>query len=180
MLLPPLEPDLVSIITPTYNRTGYLVEALASALHQTYAHFEIIVADDASTEDVRAVLERFHDSRIRYRRNATHLGQYGNVVAALAQVRGEFFTFLHDDDRWEPDFLAKVLPPLQQDRDITVSFSDHYVMDEHGVVNLSLTERLTRQYGRKQLAAGLHRPFMPCRSQKPFPGRWPVCTAAAS
>jgi glycosyltransferase involved in cell wall biosynthesis len=169
MLLPPSEPGLVSIITPTYNRTSYLMEAVESALRQTYAHFEIIVSDDAGIEDVQAVLERFHDSRIRYRRNAAHLGQHRNVVAALAQARGEFFAYLHDDDRWEPDFLAKVVPPMLQDRGIALSFSDHYVMDEHGVVNYSLTERLTCQYGRKQLAAGLHRPFYALQIAKTIP-----------
>lgn len=54
MQFPPMEPGLVSIITTTYNRTYYLKQAIESALKQTYPHFEMIVSDDASTEDVRA------------------------------------------------------------------------------------------------------------------------------
>ena len=57
---------LVSVVVPTFNRTRFLPAALASAVAQTYAAIEIIVADDASSEDVRVtILSRFSDSRIR-------------------------------------------------------------------------------------------------------------------
>ena len=53
---------LVSVVVPTFNRTRFLADALASALQQTYTVIEILVADDASTEDVRgAVVSRFSD-----------------------------------------------------------------------------------------------------------------------
>lgn len=149
----------ISIITPTYNRTTYLLQAVESVLCQTYLHFELIISDDASTEDVEAALKQFQDPRIRYRRNPQCLGQFANTIAGLQAARGEFFSFLHDDDRWEPTFLEKVVPPLLSNPNITVSFSDHYVMDEIGQVDLETTQRLSRKYKRVGLAEGIHQPF---------------------
>jgi glycosyltransferase involved in cell wall biosynthesis len=65
MQFPPMEPGMVSIITTTYNRTHYLKQAIESALKQTYPHFEMIVSDDASTEDVESVVAGFKDPRLR-------------------------------------------------------------------------------------------------------------------
>jgi glycosyltransferase involved in cell wall biosynthesis len=159
MQFPPMEPGMVSIITTTYNRTHYLKQAIESALKQTYPHFEMIVSDDASTEDVESVVAGFKDPRLRYRRNETNLGMCANICAALQEARGEFFAYLNDDDMWEPTFLEKVVAPMMQNPEITVSFSDHYVMDENGTIDPTLTDALFQQYARNVLLPGLHQPF---------------------
>ena len=67
---------LVSVVVPTFNRSRYLAGALRSALAQTYANIEVIVSDDASTEDVyRTTVAGFSDPRIKYVRNPVNLGR---------------------------------------------------------------------------------------------------------
>jgi glycosyltransferase involved in cell wall biosynthesis len=102
---PGVTSPLVSVVVPTFNRTRFLADALASALQQTYPAIEILVADDASTEDVQgAVVSRFSDPRIKYERNPRNLGMGLNCWTALARASGKYVATLHDDDMWEPDF----------------------------------------------------------------------------
>ena len=152
-------PPLVSVVVPTYNRTRFLPDALTSALAQTYAAIEIIVADDASTEDVRgAVLSRFSDPRIKYERNPRNLGMGGNCWSALSRAAGKYVATLHDDDVWEPDFLASLVPPLEADDLLSVAFCDHHVVDEGGALDAAATEANTRRWHRDRLRPGTLRP----------------------
>jgi glycosyltransferase involved in cell wall biosynthesis len=96
-------PVTVSVIITTFNRSALVVEAIDSVLAQTYRDFEIIVVDDGSTDDTRAVLARYGD-RIR----AIHQANAGLNAARNAAVdvaRGEYFALLDDDDLWEPGKL---------------------------------------------------------------------------
>jgi glycosyltransferase involved in cell wall biosynthesis len=152
---------LVSVIVPTFNRTRFLPEALASALGQTYGPLEIIVADDASTEDVQgAVLSQFRDPRVRYERNPQNLGMGPNCWNALARASGTYVATLHDDDIWEPDFLASLVPPLEADPSLSVAFCDHHVIDEGGALDPAATDANTRHWRRDQLRPGTLRPFV--------------------
>ena len=68
----------VSVMIPAYNRAGLLGAAIDSVLAQTFDDFEIIVVDDESTEDIRAVTDRYGD-RVRYARIA-HAGMRGGIA----------------------------------------------------------------------------------------------------
>jgi glycosyltransferase involved in cell wall biosynthesis len=121
---------------------------------------EIIVADDASTEDVRgAVLSRFSDPRIKYQPNARNLGMGPNCWNALARASGKYVATLHDDDMWEPDFLAALVPALEADDSLSVAFCDHQVVDEGGRLDAAATEANTRRWRRDRLTPGTVRPF---------------------
>lgn len=101
------EPPLVTIGIPTYNRAdGYLREALASALAQTYERLEILVADNASDDDTAAVVRELGGDRVRYHRHERNLGSQGNYNSIVEMATGEYLLLLHDDDRVDPDFVA--------------------------------------------------------------------------
>ena len=155
------EQPLVSVVVPTYNRTAYLETALTSAVRQTYTNIEILVADDASREDVfGAVISKFAgDPRIKYRRNPSNLGMGMNTWQALARASGKYVANLHDDDAWEPDFLAALVPPLEQDDSLSVAFCDHHVVDQNGTLDPAASEANTRRWRRDRLARGTLRPF---------------------
>ena len=69
---------LFSVLIPAYKRK-FLCDAISSCLIQTYKNFEIIIVDDASPEDLKSVVDQFHDSRIKYYRNEKNCGAI-NVV----------------------------------------------------------------------------------------------------
>lgn len=150
---------LVSVILPTYGRPDYLRLALASAVGQSYRHLEIIVQDNASPVDPRPVVESFGDPRIVYFRNRENIGITGNVVTACAKAHGRYVAILGDDDLWQPDFIATLVPPLERDRSLAVAFCDHDIIGADGIVDERATERVSRRWGRHLLRRGCYRPF---------------------
>lgn len=150
---------LVSVITPTYNRPHYLKEALVSALGQTYSNIEIIVSDNCSPEDPRSLIESFADGRIRFFRNSANLGMFTNTMNALKMAQGKYVAFLLDDDLWEPDFLEKLIPPLEKNPDLALAFCDHYVIDADSRIDEEKTREYSRRYKRADLQEGIYQPF---------------------
>lgn len=85
---------------PTFNQAQYLEEAVASALAQDYPALEVVIADDASTDDTPAVLERFAaDPRVRVHRQASNIGRVANYRYLLERLAtGEWVLNLDGDD----------------------------------------------------------------------------------
>lgn len=106
---------LVTIAIPTYNRaSGYLREALGSALAQTYEPLEIVVVDNASTDDTGAYVASVADERVRYVRNESNVGVNDNFNACVRLARGEYVLLLHDDDHIDPDFVRICMGALSE------------------------------------------------------------------
>lgn len=104
---------LVSVVIPTYNR-GYCVSAcIDSVLAQSLGDFEIIVVDDASSDDTGARVAAFSDPRITYVALASNQGGAVARNTAIRRARGEFVAFLDSDDLWLPDKLAKQVDGLR-------------------------------------------------------------------
>lgn len=99
----------VSVVIPTFNRTGVLRAALDSVLAQTGTDFEVIVVDDASTEDVESAVTGFDDLRLRYLRHDLNRGAPAARNTGLAAAQGAFVAFLDSDDLWLPDKLVRQL-----------------------------------------------------------------------
>ncbi|MBC5784878.1 glycosyltransferase [Ramlibacter sp. USB13] len=101
----------VSVMIPTYNQAGFIREAIASALAQTYENLEVIVGDDASTDDTAAVVAGFSDPRLRYVRHPANLGRTGNYRALLYEhATGEWVVNLDGDDYFiDSDFIAQAV-----------------------------------------------------------------------
>ncbi|HYL81892.1 MAG TPA: glycosyltransferase, partial [Candidatus Acidoferrum sp.] len=113
---------LVSVIIPTYNSAGFVVEAVRSVLAQTHSPVEIIVVDDGST-DATAESLRPYAERIRY------LYQQNRGVAAarnagIAVARGDLLAFLDADDMWVPDKLERQLACLDRRPQVGVTHAD--------------------------------------------------------
>lgn len=155
----PQNQPLVSIITPTYNRPDYLKLALISAIQQTYQNIEIIVSDNCSPENPESIVESFGDSRIRFFRNQSNLGMFPNTMNAFKKARGKYVASLLDDDLWEKDFLAKLVPALEANSNLALAFCDHYIIDGKGAIDIAATEKCSRFYKRKNLQEGIYQPF---------------------
>lgn len=99
----------VSVIVPTRNRGALLERALDGVLRQSWPDFEVIVVDDASTDDTAERLARCADPRLRVLREAQPGGGPRARNRAAAAARGRFLAFLDDDDEWLPEKLARQL-----------------------------------------------------------------------
>ncbi|BAY81835.1 glycosyltransferase [Calothrix parasitica NIES-267] len=155
----PQNQPLVSIITPTYNRPEYLRLALESAVQQTYQNIEIIVSDNCSPENPESIVKSFGDSRIRFFRNQSNLGMFPNTMIAFKKARGKYVASLLDDDLWEKDFLAKLVPSLEANSNLALAFCDHYIVDGNGAIDAAATEKCSRFYKRTNLQEGTYQPF---------------------
>jgi glycosyltransferase involved in cell wall biosynthesis len=95
----------MSVVIPTRNRAGMVGEAVESALCQRHGEVEVIVVDDASTDDTANVLARSFASRIHVLRMPDRRGAGGARNAGLRVASGELVAFLDDDDLWLPGKL---------------------------------------------------------------------------
>ncbi|MEZ5665926.1 MAG: glycosyltransferase family 2 protein [Alphaproteobacteria bacterium] len=102
----------VTVVIPVFNGAATLGAALDSVLAQSFADFEAIVVDDASTDDLAAVLAARPDPRLRLLRLEANRGAGGARNAGIAEARGRLVAFLDADDFWHPDKLARQVPFL--------------------------------------------------------------------
>lgn len=105
----------VSIGIPTYNRSEYLIRAVRSALEQTYTNIEIVVSDNASTDDTAERVAELTDPRIVFLRQTVNLGMTGNFNACLNAATGDLFLMLSDDDFMAKECVEALSKPFRQD-----------------------------------------------------------------
>lgn len=102
---------LASIIIDNYNYDKYIGETIVSALNQTYQYKEIIVVDDGSTDNSRAIIESYGDQVIHvYKKNG---GQASALNAGFAESKGDFVFFLDSDDVLFPDAVKNAVALLR-------------------------------------------------------------------
>lgn len=122
----PMHKSLVSVIVPVYNGARYLRQALDSALAQTYPNLEVVVIDDGSTDTSREVIASYGP-----RLGVIEQANSGVAVARNAGIRasrGEFISFLDQDDWWHPQKIARQVEVLQADAAVALVHTDlcHY------------------------------------------------------
>ncbi len=129
---------LVSIVLPTYNGARYLRAALESCLAQTHAALELIVVDDASTDDTPAIVRSITDPRVRYLRHATNRKLPGALNTGFAAARGAYFTWTSDDNLYTPDAIATLLAALQE-TPAALAYADYLLIDDAGTEGARVT-----------------------------------------
>lgn len=126
---------LVSVIVPTFNRAYCLARALDSALAQTYGEMEVIVVDDGSTDDTRAMIQSRYgnDPRVKYLSQAN-----GGVSKArntgLAAAQGAFVALLDSDDAWQPWKIELQVLCMQAFPEVVMVWTDMEAVDPSGRV----------------------------------------------
>lgn len=135
----------VSVIIPTYNREKFIAFAVESVLNQSFGDWELIVIDDGSTDQTRALFNSwFDDPRIRY----FYQENQGQSVArnrGVAEANGDFIGFLDSDDIWLSDKLEKQLAVFDRCTDVDIIHGDEIIIDEVGKVLSKLN--MTRYSG---------------------------------
>lgn len=125
-------PLTVALIT--YNRAGYLQEAIRSILDQTYRDFEFLILDNGSTDETPQIVLSLKDDRVRYVRNAPGLSASFNWASAIKIARGEFVIIPSDDDLLEPQMLAEQMGMLAGNPGMTAVWVNTSIIDAHGAI----------------------------------------------
>jgi glycosyltransferase involved in cell wall biosynthesis len=120
----------VSVVMNCRNGERYLKEALDSVYAQTFADWEIVFWDNASTDESASIARRY-DARLRYFRSEEVLTLGAARNRALEQCRGEFIAFLDTDDLWLQRKLELQIP-LFRDQQVGLVYSDCTIFDERG------------------------------------------------
>ena len=126
---------LVSVIVPNYNHERYLPERLRSIAGQTYQNMEIILLDDASTDNSRAILQKFssEESRARFIPNAQNSGStFKQWRRGLSQARGKYVWIAESDDGAEPEFLETLVGKLESDPGLSLAYCQLQIVSPNG------------------------------------------------
>lgn len=126
-------PGLVSIITPLYNAGAFIAEAIESVLAQTYKNWEMIIADDCSTDNGFAIASSYAtgNPKIKVVRTDSNTGcPAGARNRSITEARGQYIAFLDSDDIWEKNKLEKQVAALQ-DPEIALVYSYYSKFTDH-------------------------------------------------
>jgi glycosyltransferase involved in cell wall biosynthesis len=103
----------VSVVVPTYNRADVLPETIDSVRRQTIDDWELLVVDDASSDQTEDVMMSYEDPRIRYFQHDENQGGSAARNTGIEHATGEYVAFLDDDDEWESEKLERQLDCLR-------------------------------------------------------------------
>jgi glycosyltransferase involved in cell wall biosynthesis len=122
----------VTIILTSYNHEKYLRDSIDSVLGQTFTDFELIIGDDASTDDSWNIIQSYTDPRIfAYRHESNRGAGTINEIILSGKASGEYIAIHHSDDMWEPEKLEKQVTLLEQSPQIGAVFTNVTVIDEN-------------------------------------------------
>ncbi|MEI6949503.1 glycosyltransferase [Paraflavisolibacter sp. H34] len=123
---------LVSIIMPAYNVEKYVRETIETIFNQTYTNWELLVADDASTDGTRRILDSYTDPRIRCFHNEKNLKVLKTRNKLLPHAKGELIAFMDADDTNHPQRLEKQVARFAQKPNLGFCGTWVQAMDESG------------------------------------------------
>ena len=127
---------LFTIAIPAF-KSKFLGEAIESCLSQTYGNFEVVIVDDASPEDLKSVVDGYHDDRIRFYRNEKNCGAVDvvdNWNICLSHAKGDYIICMGDDDRLLPCCLKEYLKLMEKYPGLGVYHAWTEIIDEESVM----------------------------------------------
>lgn len=127
-------PPRISLGMPVYNGANYLRYALDSILAQTFQDWELIICDNASSDETQTICEQYaaRDPRIQYHRSPRNLGPSANYNRTFELSRGEYFKWAAHDDVLEPTYLERTVRVLDESPDVVLAYTDVVLIDEQG------------------------------------------------
>jgi len=126
-----MQEELVTIVTANYNAATFISQTIESVLAQEYAHWEMIIVDDVSTDSSIEIIQNYihQDSRIRLIQLKENSGPAVARNTAIKQAQGRYIAFLDSDDVWTSNKLA-VQIKFMQDENVSFSYASYDLIDE--------------------------------------------------
>jgi glycosyltransferase involved in cell wall biosynthesis len=117
---------------PVYNGGRHLSIAIDSILTQSFEDFELVISDNASTDDTEAVCRAYAagDPRVRYVRQSHNIGANPNWNAVRILARGKYFKWASANDRCDASFLAACVGVLEAHREVVLCYSETQLIDD--------------------------------------------------
>ena len=123
---------LVSIIMPSWNTGKFIMESIQSVFAQTYEKWELLIADDHSTDNTDDIVRPFlQDARVRYLTTDKNCGAALTRNRAIREARGEWIAFLDSDDLWMPEKLEKQIA-FMTEHGFNLSYTEYEKIAENG------------------------------------------------
>lgn len=97
----------ISVCMPVYNNQDYVEQAISSVLNQTYQDYELVIVNDASTDNVEDIILSFNNYKLKYYKNKVNLGQYPTINKAIQHSTRKYINILCQDDWFQPNLLEK-------------------------------------------------------------------------
>ena len=118
---------LISVIMPTYNRENVIMRAINSVLNQTYSNFELIIVDDASSDDTLSLLKSINDDRIKIFQNNENMGASYSRNIGLKNAEGDIIMYLDSDNEWESEYVKTMVGAFIELPDADALYSAQYL-----------------------------------------------------
>jgi len=122
--------EKISIVMPTYNGASHIQKSIESCLNQTYRNTELIIVDDGSIDDIKTVVDKFNDNRIKYFKHNINLGLPAALNTGFEKTTGGYLTWTSDDNFYKPDALEIMVAYLKNHSDVDFVYSDFYIVNE--------------------------------------------------
>ncbi|MEA5576658.1 glycosyltransferase family 2 protein [Anabaena sp. UHCC 0451] len=124
----------LSIGLPVYNGEKFIQASLDALLNQTFSDFELIISDNASTDNTEEICRNYaaEDQRIRYYRNPSNIGCAGNFNRVFELSQSKYFKWAAYDDLHAPDFLSQCIQILEENPNYILCHSHTYFIDQQG------------------------------------------------
>jgi glycosyltransferase involved in cell wall biosynthesis len=160
LVMAPGERPLISVIIASYNYAHYISESISSVLTQDVPSLELIVVDNASTDNTDEVVARFSgDSRLRYYKNPTNIGLAPNHNRGLELARGKYILFVSADDKLLPGHLRRCYDYLEAHPAIDMVYTGVVFINAEsrpfGIRNMNGQLPVDYEGGRNEFAAQL-------------------------
>jgi len=125
---------LISIVLPTYNGARYLAESIQSCINQIYTNWELFIIYDESTDISLQIIQNYakYDKRIRCNINSRRNRLPGALNTGFMLAKGEYLTWISDDNLFLPLALSTMLEKLTAHADIDFVYSDYLIINETG------------------------------------------------
>ena len=131
MNLKNLKPN-IKIYMTTYNRAKYIKEAIQSLLNQSYSDFQLIVLNNASTDNTLEILSEIKDHRLEIITHPMNIGPIANGNYPYDNLSGDYFMVVHDDDVFLPEALATEVAFMEKNKDVALVSLSANIIDENG------------------------------------------------
>ena len=120
----------VSVLMNCYNSEQYIQNSIQSLINQTFDEWELIVWDDASTDNTLNIVNSFNDKRIKIYKNDLHIGLGLSRVKAQEYLKGEYISILDSDDIYEKDKLKKQIQAFKENKNLSLVTSWYSIIDK--------------------------------------------------